>query len=332
MTDISSSLKDKGMTTETNRARPRGLSRIDPTLREAAAGLDIVEFRAESLPAERERADRLAAERAAAVDTGNVLIEDRVIGGPGDRQLDLRLYRGLNESPAPLALYAHGGGFVTGNLDTDHAHCVDLSREAGCLVVSVDYRLAPEHPCPAALEDVEAAFHYAVENSARLGVDSSRIVVMGRDAGAALVAGLAQHMFDEEGPPILAQVLHQPMLDSDTTPSRREFQRTPGLTGPAVSRAWAHYLGHSAATAQLVPAHRPNLEGLPPAFISCAEIDPCRDEAIDYAIRLLHAYVHTELHVVAATFHGFDSVVPDWVVSRESAALHAQVLRRSFAL
>jgi acetyl esterase/lipase len=74
------------------------------------------------------------------------------------------------------------------------------------------------------------------------------------------------------------------------------------------------------------------LEGLPPAFISCAEIDPCRDEAIDYANRLLHAYVHTELHVVAATFHGFDSVVPDWVVSQESTALHAQTLRRSFAV
>ncbi len=332
MTSISPRLKDKSMTTETNRARPRGLSRIDPALREAAAGLDIVEFRTESLPAERERADRLAAGRAAAVDTGSVAIEDRAITGPGDGRLGLRLYRGLDESPAPLALYAHGGGFVTGNLDTDHAHCVDLARAAGCLVVSVDYRLAPEHPCPAALDDVAAAFHYAVENSARLGVDGSRIVVMGRDAGAALVAGLAQRMFDEEGPPILAQLLHQPMLDSDTTPSRREFQRTPGLNGPAVSRAWAHYLDHGAATAQHVPAHRANLEGLPPAFISCAEIDPCRDEAIDYANRLLHAYVHTELHVVAATFHGFDSAVPEWVVSRESAALHAQVLRRSFAL
>jgi acetyl esterase len=335
MTDLSSRLKDEGMTTETNRAQtrgPRGLSRIDPALREAAAGLELVEFRAESLPAERERADRLAAERATAVDTGNVSIEDLAIASADDRRLALRLYRGLNESPAPLALYAHGGSFVTGNLDTDHAHCVDLARETGCLVVSVDYRLAPEQPCPAALEDVEAAFHYAVENSARLGVDSSRIVVMGRDAGAALVAGLAQRMFDEEGPRILAQVLHQPMLDSDTTPSRREFQRTPGLNGPAVSRAWAHYLGHSAATAQHVPAHRANLEGLPPAFISCAEIDPLRDEAIDYATRLLHAYVHTELHVVAATFHGFDSAVPDWAVSRESSALHAQVLRRSFAL
>src|SRR5271163_633167 len=324
------------MTTETDRAtarRPRGMGRIDPALRDAAAGLDVNEFQVESLPAERERADRIAADRAAAVDTGNVAIEDRAIPGPAGQQLGLRLYRGPVTTAAPLVVYAHGGGFVTGNLDTDHPHCVDLARAAGCLVVSVDYRLAPEHPCPAALDDVETAFRYAIENSARLDADGSRVVVMGRDAGAALVAAMAQRVFDQEGPPILAQVLHQPMLDSDATPSRREFQRTPGLNGPAVSRAWGHYLGHSAATAQQhVPAHRANLEGLPPAFISCAEIDPCRDEAIDYANRLLHAYVHTELHVVAATFHGFDSAVPEWVVSRESAALHAQTLRRSFAI
>jgi acetyl esterase len=323
------------MTTETDRAgagRPRGIGRIDPALRDAAAGLAVDEFRAESLPAERERAHRIAADRAAAVDAGHVEIEDRAIPGPAGRQLRLRLYRGTSTSAAPLVVYAHGGGFVTGNLDTDHAHCVQLARDAGCLVVSVDYRLAPEHPCPAALDDVEAAFRYVVENSAVLDADGSRVVVMGRDAGAALVAALAQRTFDLEGPTILAQVLHQPMLDSDATPSRREFQRSPGLNGPAVSRAWAHYLGHGAARAQHVPAHRANLEGLPPAFISCAEIDPCRDEAIDYANRLLHNYVHTELHVVAATFHGFDSAVPDWVVSQESAALHAQTLRRSFAV
>jgi acetyl esterase len=319
------------MTTETDRARPRGLGRIDPALRDAAAGLDVDEFRTESLPAERARADRVAADRAAAVDAGGIEIEDIAIPGPAGQRLDLRLYRGSVASAAPLVVYAHGGGFVTGNLDTDHAHCAQLARDGQCLVVSVDYRLAPEHPCPAALDDVEAAFRYVVENSAGLDADGGRVVVMGRDAGAALVAALAQRTFDQEGPTILAQVLHQPMLDSDATPSRREFQRTPGLNGPAVSRAWAHYLGHGAATAQHVPAHRANLEGLPPAFISCAEIDPCRDEAIDYANRLLHAYVHTELHVVAATFHGYDSVVPDWVVSQESVALHSQTLRRSFA-
>lgn len=318
--------------TQTNLSRPQGLNRIDPVLREAAIELGVVEFRDETLPAERERANLRAAERAAAVDTEGVAVETRTIPGADGRPLDLRLYRGRTGSPAPLVVYAHGGGFVTGNLDTDHAQCVELARAGGCLLISVDYRLAPEHPCPAALADVEAALRYAVDHAAELDADAARIAVMGRDAGAALVAGLSQRMFDEEGPPILVQILHQPMLDSDATPSRREFQRTPGLNGPAVSRAWSHYLGHATASGQHVPAHRANLEGLPPTFVSCSEIDPCRDEAIDYANRLLHAYVHTELHVIAATFSGFDSLVPDWVVAQENRDLHAQTLRRVFAM
>ncbi len=321
--------------TQTNLTRPQGLSRIDPALRDAVTGLAVVEFRDESLPAERQHANMIAAERAAAVDTSGVGIESRSIARPDGGELNIRLYRGSAESGPPVVVYAHGGGFVTGSLDTDHAHCVELARDAGCVVVSVDYRLAPEHPCPAALDDVEACFRYVFENGADLGLEaeaSSRVAVMGRDAGAALVAALAQRMFDDEGPPIAVEILHQPMLDSDATPSRREFQRTPGLNGPAVSRAWGHYLGHGSASGQHVPAHRANLEGLPPTFISCSEIDPCRDEAIDYANRLLHAYVHTELHVVAATFNGFDSAVPDWVVSRENRGLHAQTLRRAFAV
>jgi acetyl esterase len=320
--------------TQTNLTRPQGLNRIDPVLREAAAELGVVEFRAESLAAERDRANSLAAERAAAVGTDGMTIESRTIDGPDGGKLGIRLYRSPSDgtSGTPLVLYAHGGGFVTGNLDTDHAQCVELARAAECLLVSVDYRLAPEDPCPAALDDVEAGLRYAIENCAELDADSGRIAVMGRDAGAALVAGLTQRMFDDEGPQILVQILHQPMLDCDATPSRREFQRTPGLNGPAVSRAWAHYLGPASADGQHVPAHRANLEGLPPTFISCSEIDPCRDEAIDYANRLLHAFVHTELHVIAATFNGFDSVVPDWVVSQENLALHAQSLRRVFAM
>ncbi|MGB8391863.1 alpha/beta hydrolase, partial [Mycobacterium sp.] len=260
--------------TQTNLTRPQGLNRIDPVLREAAVELGVVEFRAETLPAEREYANLRAAQRAAAVDTDGsdaVAIESRSIAGPGGQQLGLRLYRGPTESPAPVAVYAHGGAFVTGNLDTDHAHCVELARAAGCLVVSVDYRLAPENPCPAALDDVEAAFRHAVDNCADLDADAGRIAVMGRDAGAALVAGLTQRVFDQEGPQILVQILHQPMLDSDATPSRREFQRTPGLNGPAVSRAWSHYLGHASADGQHLPANRANLEGLAPTFISCSE-------------------------------------------------------------
>src|ERR1700732_3249661 len=136
--------------TQTNLTRPQGLNRIDPVLRDAAIELGVFEFRVETLPAERKEADARAAERAAAVDTDGVAVESRSIAGPDGGQLGLRLYRGGTGSRAPLVVYAHGGGFVTGNLDTDHAHCVELARAAGCRLVSVDYRLPPPHPGPGA--------------------------------------------------------------------------------------------------------------------------------------------------------------------------------------
>src|SRR5271163_1366283 len=130
------SREDEGMT-QTNLTRPQGLNRIDPVLREAANGLGVVEFRAESLSAEREHANRLAAERVAAAEVeaaeSSISIETRSIDRPDGRPLDLRFYRGVSEgtSGAPLVLYAHGGGFVIGNLDTDHPQCVELARAAG---------------------------------------------------------------------------------------------------------------------------------------------------------------------------------------------------------
>jgi acetyl esterase/lipase len=320
------------MTAEVNHAAEADLHRIDPALRAAAAGLDVLEFDAATLALERDRLNDAGARRAAAVDMAGVDVASAVITGPAGEPLAVRRYRRAVTSAAlPIVVYAHGGGFVTGNLDTDHAHCVELARATDCLIVSVGYRLAPENPCPAALDDVQAAFDHAVQQAEQLNADPTRIALVGRDAGAALVAGLAQRVFDAEGPRIRLQILHEPMLDPDSTRSRREFARAPGLGGRAMDRGWAHYLAEAASFRRDIPAHRTNLEGLPPAFISCAEIDPCRDEAVDYATRLLRAYVHTELHVFAAAFHGFDSAAPDWAVSREVQTLHARSLHRAFS-
>lgn len=319
------------MTTETGPAleAPQGIDRIDPALRAVAASLDVFEFSAPTLATERARLNEASTVRAAAANADNVSIDTTFITGPTGAPLGVRTYRGSTQPTSPVVLYAHGGSFVTGNLDTDHAHCVELARSVGCVVMSIDYRLAPENRYPAALEDVHAVFEYTVEHAAELDVDVTRIAVMGRDAGACLMAWLAQRVFDADGPRILAQILHQPMIDPGMTASRLEFQRAPGFSGRAVVQAWAHYLGDAEISNHTTPAHRSNLEGLPAAFISCSEIDPCRDEAIDYGVRLLHAYVHTEMHVIAATFHGFDSAAPDWIVSRENRALHAQSLRRA---
>lgn len=319
------------MTPDSTLAAGPDLVRLDPAVRAVAAGLDVLEFDSATLPAERDRLNTAGAQRAAAVDVTGIDIESHNTTDAHGANLAIRIYRGAATSAVPMVVFAHGGGFVTGNLDTDHALCVELARSVDCVVVSVDYRLAPEHPCPAALDDVYSAFDYAIAHACQLNADRDCIAVVGRDAGAALVAGLAQRVFDEEGPRIRLQLLHEPMLDPDPTRSRRQFARVPGLSGRAMDRGWEHYHRDTATSHHIAPAHRRNLEGLPPAYISCAEIDPCRDEAIGYANRLLHAYVPTELHVFAAAFPGLDSMHPHRAVSQEVRALQVRSLRRSFS-
>jgi len=318
------------VTTEADFDRLQGLRRLDPALRSAAMSLSASELLPDTVVEDRDRVNARSARLATGIDASGVSVEPRRIVGPRGDALHVRIYRSLASGPLPIVIYAHGGAFVTGDLETDHPSCIELARAARCAVVSVDYRLSPESHCPAALDDMEAAFYDVIQHADDLRFDRERVAVMGRDAGAALVGGLVHRVFDADGPRIALQVLHQPMLDCDMTVSRREFHRTPGLHGLAVSRGWAHYLGKTAVSGRSVPAYRANLEGLPHTFISCAEIDPCRDEAIEYASRLLAAHVHTELHVVSATFHGFDSVVPDWEISKEVRRLHARFLNRSF--
>jgi acetyl esterase/lipase len=223
-------------------------------------------------------------------------------------------------------IYCHAGAFVLGNLDIDHRQCVELARRARCTVVSVDYRLAPEHPYPAALDDAVAALKWVSADADRLDMDTSRIAVAGSSAGAALAACLAQRAGDG----LAFQLLHQPVLDDRATGSKAEFGTTPSFDGPATELMWRHYLGSTPASADAVPARRSQLTGLPPALITCAEIDPLRDEALDYAVRLMRAGVATELHVFPGTCHGFDSLLPDWDVSEQLFTMQGRALRRAF--
>ncbi|WP_156748283.1 alpha/beta hydrolase fold domain-containing protein, partial [Mycobacterium sp. 1465703.0] len=195
-----------------------------------------------------------------------------------------------------------------------------------CTVVSVDYRLAPEHPCPAALEDAGAVLRWVAANGGELAVDPARVAVAGSSAGAALAACLAQRSADGALPPVAFQLLHQPVLDDRATPSKAEFRTSPAFDGEAADLMWRHYLGPAAAPESAVPARRSGFAGLPPALITCAEIDPFRDEAVDYALLLLRAKVSAELHVFARTCHGFDSLLPDWSGSQTLFALQGHAL------
>jgi len=239
----------------------------------------------------------------------------------------VRVYRGASP-PSPVVIYCHAGAFVLGNLDTDHRQCVELARHSACTIISVDYRLAPEHPYPAALDDAAAVLNWAGAHAADLGVEAHRIAVAGSSAGAALAAGLAQRCAEDDLPPIIGTLLHQPVLDDRPTASKAEFLTTPGFDGAAASLMWRHYLGDNAPTADSVPARHHRLIGAASTFITCSELDPLRDEALDYARQLMRCGVRTDLHVFGGTCHGFDSYYPDWAVSRALLDMQSAALRR----
>lgn len=301
--------------------------RLAPELRHLASSR--TDLSVEALGALRESLNRRRRDAAQTVDTSGLHVTDGHIRAPRDRLIPLRIYRG-GPSPAPAVLYCHAGAFTLGNLDIDHRQCVELARRGSCTVVSVDYRLAPEHPYPAAVSDVTATLDWLVANATELDIDATRLAVSGNSAGGALVAGLAQRCADGTAPCIVFQLLHQPVLDDRPTPSKAEFLAAPGFDGPATQLMWHHYLAGAQPDADSTPARRSELAGAAAALITCSELDPLRDEAVDYAGRLTSAGVTAELHVFPATCHGFDSFLPDWEVSRQLFERQGEALRRAF--
>lgn len=297
-----------------------GAERLHPALR--AIATTRTSFTREAIGVMRGPFDQRR--RAAAHPMPGVGVSDDDVGG-----VPVRSYRG-GRSPAPVVIYCHAGGFALGNLDTDHRQCAELARRGRCTVISVDYRLAPEHPYPAALDDAIAVLRWVVDHAAALDVDATRLAVAGSSAGATLAACLAQRATDGSVPPVLFQLLHQPVLDDRATASKAEFRTSAAFDGEAAELMWRHYLAGTPATPAAVPARRGELSGLPSALITCAEIDPFRDEAVGYALRLLHAGVATELHVFARTCHGFDSLLPDWSTAEQLFAMQGRALTSAF--
>jgi acetyl esterase len=301
-------------------------ARLDPALRQLASlrtdlSLDGIAAVRDSLNARRR-------ESAEALDTSGVEVLDGVVPVDAGRAIAIRIYRG-GPAPAPAVIFCHSGAFVLGNLDTDHRQCVELARRAHCTVVSVDYQLAPEHPHPAAFDDALAVLNWVAAEADALDVDAARLAVAGSSAGGALAALLAQAAADGVAAPVVFQLLHQPVLDDAPTPSKLEFTKTPGFDGPATQQMWQHLLGDSPRAVGAVPARAAELVGLPNALITCSELDPLRDEAVDYALRLMWSGVATELHVFPGTCHGFDSLMPEWEVTEQLFALQGAALRRA---
>jgi acetyl esterase/lipase len=215
-----------------------------------------------------------------------------------------------------------------GDLDTEHPWATRLADGSGAVVISVGYRLAPEHPFPAAFDDAYAVLTWTAEHAAELGIDPDRIAVGGHSAGGGLAAAVALRARDQQGPPIRFQLLNQPGLDDRMeTWSARNFTDTPWWDRERLAAAWGHYLGDAPASPYAAPARAEDLSGLPPAYIATAEFCPNRDEDILYALRLLQAGVSVELHQWAGTFHGSQAIVSAEVSQRQIAELGGAVRR-----
>jgi acetyl esterase len=215
----------------------------------------------------------------------------------------VRVYRPSGATGrCPGLLYLHGGGFCLGSVELEHGGAVQLAYALQAVVVSVDYRLAPEHPYPAGLEDCYSALRFLADMDI---VDAGRLGVHGQSAGGGLAAAVALLARDRGGPRLVVQSLGMPELDDRLeTPSMRAFVDTPLWSRPQAEASWRHYLGDAEPDGYAVPARMADLSGLPPAYITTMELDPLRDEGITYAMRLLAAGGSVELHNFPGTFHG----------------------------
>ena len=265
------------------------------------------------------RAEAAAAERSASYEPSvPVTAADRLVPGPeGAPDVRVRVYAPASRAkPLPGLLYIHGGGFVLGSIDSDSDRAREFAAAADAVVVSVDYRLAPEHPFPAGLYDCYAALEYLAKNAAELGADPQHIGVAGSSAGAGLAAATALLARDRSGPELCMQYLGIPELDDRLqTNSMQAYTDTPVWNRPNAVLSWQYYLGGQPATQYAAPARATDLAGLPPAYVDVCEFDPLRDEGIDYAQRLVQAGVHAELHVYPGTFHG-SSMIPGAAVGQ----------------
>jgi acetyl esterase len=235
-------------------------------------------------------------------------VADRDMQAPAG-SLALRIYTPFGQGPFPLMVFFHGSGFVVCSLDTHDGMCRNLCAGSGCVVVSVDYRLAPEAKFPAAPDDCLAATSWAVANAAALGADPGRVLVAGDSAGANLAAVTALRIRDEGGPKLLAQLLIYPVTDhyDPGTPSMVENAEGYGLTRAGMIWFWDHYLAdrRDAANPHASPLRAADLIGLPPALVVTAEYDPLRDEGEYYAERLRQAGIATEMKRWEGVNHGF---------------------------
>ena len=249
----------------------------------------------------------------------------------------VRVYQPSGTTSGAGLLWIHGGGYIIGSAAMNDRECALYAKNLNITVVSVDYRLAPQHPFPAACDDCFMAWQWFIDKAKTLGVSPDRIVISGQSAGGGLAAGLVQRIHDSGGIQPAGQALFCPMLD-DRTATRTELDALKHrLWSNKNNRgAWAHYLGQAPGLAQVplysVPARRDNLSGLPASWIGVGDIDLFYEEDQRYAERLTDAGVNCEFKIISGGPHAFEAIVPAAPVSIELFESNYQFLRRVLAL
>jgi acetyl esterase len=248
---------------------------------------------------------------------------------PGSR-VPVRVYeRARPVDASPFAndciVFFHGGGFLVGDLDMEHPRCLEMCRLTGRRIVSVDYRLAPEHPFPAGLDDCATALSWAM-GEAQQGAEAGRVALIGYSAGGCLAAAVCL-MRRDDGLPCLQALIYPVLDDRMDTPSMRACTDTPGWDSVSAALSWRQYLGPALPVSPYAaPARAERLDGLPRTYIMAAELDPLRDEALAFGTRLVRSNVPTEVHHFSGAFHGFDVLSSSKLAARAREEQYA-VLR-----
>jgi acetyl esterase/lipase len=314
--------------------------RIRADLRGGLALLDTITLKPGDLADPAATAHRLrAAGPGAHADVGRVgptvvAVHDARIARPGaGDHLEVRIFRPCGSvTPLPAVIYLHGGGMIRGSIDREHSACAELAETVGAVVVAVAYRLAPEHPFPAAVDDVYLALSWLAGGCAPVPLDPGNIAITGGSAGGGLAVAAALMARDRNGPAITHVAVVSPMLDDRTALSfTPEFSGTIGWNTELNRFAWSCVLGPRAGTEDVspyaAPARADDLTNLPPIFMQIGQEELFRDEDLAFAHRLVRARVPVELHVYPGAYHGWETLNAHVPLAAESRNARLRSLR-----
>ncbi|MGJ7913120.1 alpha/beta hydrolase [Neobacillus sp. LXY-1] len=306
-------------------------SRVNPELREGIDTTPVIQ-----LPDDLEMARQMPIPPT--LNSKFVQITERLVSGGDGQEMMVKIYEPVqrDQSNLPAVIWIHGGGYVLGHPNGEDSLCENFVEAANCIVISPDYRLAPEHPFPAAIEDCYATLLWVTNSAEELNIDLTRIAIGGGSAGGGLTAALALMARDKGGPAICFQMPLYPMIDDrNITFSSNEIEDNKAVWYTSNNlAAWRMYLGEHAngnISPYAAPIRAEDLSGLPPTYTCVGQLDPFRDETINYVTRLAQAGVAVEFHLYPGCFHAFEHIVPNAEISQRAQNEYINALKRAFS-